>query len=1355
VKIKSVQLFQFRSFFSFHHPIAQAFLFMFALAFGLQTENAIAQTKLGPFELAERSENPLRPPLYFSTRPNPILFDLDEDGDNDLIVGSQAQGYGTAIRYYRNDGPPSAPVFTELTSVANPFYYKIYNYSTPYSYIVPTLGDLDGDGDADLLVGFSSGEIRYYRNNGELEFQSQTGAWDPVTKSGNPFHGTTAGYFSRPHLTDIDKDGDLDVLLATQLSSTYNTSVHLYINDGLANFTRQDIPGVNPDGNDITATTYDYNKDGDVDIITGSQSGFLRYFENSGDGTFAEQSPWADLNDLAIGTYVFPAFGDLSGDGLTDVIIGSTPSSGYQTITVYYNTGDNIYEKQTGPHSPFGGFDVGNDASPFFTDVDGDGVSDFVSGNNANYITYYRNDNGVFQSVPAAENPFAGVVTGDNFCLSYIDLNGDGLKDIVGASGQTIQYFRNTESGFTLVPLNEGPFANITTLAEAKSGFGDLDGDGDYDLILSDEIADDNTTTAYEYGFRIRFFLNTGSSTSAVFTEKFGSENPFSAVWEEYALYPRVADIDNDGDVDALIGEGGALHIETPESNEFLYFENKGTSFVLNFVYRGNVIPQYDNIEYFNPAFLDYDNDGDLDIFEGEWGGTIYFYKNTNPTPVLSLKSSPYVVSTSSGSVFVDDLMTLTDPDNDSINQVIVQISNFNSTDNLTFAIPVPNTSESLNSSFNPTTGELVITGKAPVSFYQALLRSLKYTFNEGTTISSSSGRARVAPSATALAVSEKIITFRVYDSDFTTPSSYSRAITITSGVNQPPAIAPHSITGTAGKVISQNVLGLLSDPDGSADLNFSTLKIKAQPSSGALATISSAGDLTINYSLLPFTGNESVKIEICDVDGACTENAISLDITNSAPQFSDASIGAVAGNSVAIDLLGKISDPDGNEVISTIQVVQAGSSNAPYTLDSNGALSVNYSSLPFTGTDHFIVRICDITGACDEGEISISVQNTSPAFSSGNASILFGQTATIDLLPLMSDADNNLRFSTLKVTGTSSSGATVVINASNQLTADYSQTSFFGADAITVEICDVALACATATVTINVVNTAPVLTGSGLELNYGASRTLDLRPLVSDAESNVDLTSLRVVAGPASGAIAEVENGIVRFDYADVVFAGKESIVVEVCDLAGMCSQASIEVTVRNGSPVIQAAPIETKAGSAVTLDLTVITSDPDNNLDNGSYEVVDVFSNATARIINGTLELDYRGTNFSGTDQVTVRVCDVAGACTDQVILVEVNAPRQEDVQVFNAVAPNGSGDNKWMRIVNLPSSANKVTVFNRWGDLVFETTGYDNDDPSKRFEGRNAHGNELPSGTYFYKVEFADPSFKMMSGYLTLKQ
>ena len=70
-----------------------------------------------------------------------------------------------------------------------------------------------------------------------------------------------------------------------------------------------------------------------------------------------------------------------------------------------------------------------------------------------------------------------------------------------------------------------------------------------------------------------------------------------------------------------------------------------------------------------------------------------------------------------------------------------------------------------------------------------------------------------------------------------------------------------------------------------------------------------------------------------------------------------------------------------------------------------------------------------------------------------------------------------------------------------------------------------------------------------------------------------------------------------------------------------------------------------------------------------------------------------------------------------------------------------------------MNLPSD-NKVSIFNRWGDLVFGTQNYNDETPGKRFEGFSSDGKSLPSGTYFYKIEFADGR-SALTGYLALKQ
>jgi gliding motility-associated-like protein len=51
---------------------------------------------------------------------------------------------------------------------------------------------------------------------------------------------------------------------------------------------------------------------------------------------------------------------------------------------------------------------------------------------------------------------------------------------------------------------------------------------------------------------------------------------------------------------------------------------------------------------------------------------------------------------------------------------------------------------------------------------------------------------------------------------------------------------------------------------------------------------------------------------------------------------------------------------------------------------------------------------------------------------------------------------------------------------------------------------------------------------------------------------------------------------------------------------------------------------------------------------------------------------------------------------------------------------------------------AAQNKVSIYNRWGDIVFEVQNYNNTDRS--FTGLSNSGNELPSGNYFYKIEFA---------------
>ncbi|NYT26818.1 MAG: VCBS repeat-containing protein [Candidatus Thiodubiliella endoseptemdiera] len=130
----------------------------------------------------------------------PNLADIDGDGDLDLVVG---ESNGT-LKYYQNTGTTSNPAYEAKTGGNNPFNgIDVGGYSTP------NLADIDGDGDLDLVVGENDGTLKYYQNTGT----TSNPAYEAKTGDSNPFDGIDVGDRSKPTLADIDGDGDLDLVV--------------------------------------------------------------------------------------------------------------------------------------------------------------------------------------------------------------------------------------------------------------------------------------------------------------------------------------------------------------------------------------------------------------------------------------------------------------------------------------------------------------------------------------------------------------------------------------------------------------------------------------------------------------------------------------------------------------------------------------------------------------------------------------------------------------------------------------------------------------------------------------------------------------------------------------------------------------------------------------------------------------------------------------------------------------------------------------------------------------------------------------------------------------------------------------
>jgi gliding motility-associated-like protein len=189
------------------------------------------------------------------------------------------------------------------------------------------------------------------------------------------------------------------------------------------------------------------------------------------------------------------------------------------------------------------------------------------------------------------------------------------------------------------------------------------------------------------------------------------------------------------------------------------------------------------------------------------------------------------------------------------------------------------------------------------------------------------------------------------------------------------------------------------------------------------------------------------------------------------------------------------------------------------------------------------------------------------------------------------------------------------------------------------------------------------------------------------------------------------------------------------------------------NTAPLLNVPVLATVTKGKAIVDLKKSITDAEGNLNLSSFIVLEApESGALATITSGILTVDYGGVTFTGDDHLTIQACDSAGLCSAQDITVHVTG----EIIIYNGVSANGDLQNPIFRIENIDALAetqkNHVSIYNRWGDIVFEVDNYDNN--THVFKGLNKNGNELAAGSYFYKIDFVGgkPS---ETGYLSLKK
>lgn len=555
----------------------------------------------------------------------PVFADLDNDGVQDAFIGNSAG----QIRFFSNTGTTTVPNFVE-DAANNPFTGVDIGDNA-----VPFFVDIDGDMDLDAFIGNKAGTIDFYQNDGTINSPIFT----LQVPANNPLNAVNTGSFSAPNFVDIDADGDFDAFVSNNAPATMgsNGQISFFRNDGtnlVPVFT--EITGVAnpanalPIGQNPLISFADQDQDGDLDLFVGSQLGMIQYYQNVGTTTAPvyqlapdAANPFSGIDvGRSIAIIPNPCFVDINGDGNKDVFLGSIDG-----VINYLESDptivcDNLaYQKVADSENPANAIDVSADSEPDFVDIDNDGDVDLFVADNLGQIHFFQNDGSsttpIFTPIVGSNNPFNGIDVGDIATIDFVDINQDGLQDaFIGEASGNINFFQNngtpTNPNYIQVIGAANPFDGVDAGMQSSPTFADIDKDGDLDAFVGNQDG------------QILFFKNEGTSTVPNYTQFTDTNNPFFGVDLGGKFTPEFGDIDQDGDLDAIIGN---------KSGSLYYFRNEGTATNPKFVglYGAcnpftNLLPVLTSAEEFSaPSFVDINNDGNLEIFVGQFSGRLCF----------------------------------------------------------------------------------------------------------------------------------------------------------------------------------------------------------------------------------------------------------------------------------------------------------------------------------------------------------------------------------------------------------------------------------------------------------------------------------------------------------------------------------------------------------------------------------------------------------------------------------------------------------------------------------------------------------------------------------------------------------
>jgi hypothetical protein len=557
-------------------------------------------------------------------RPRPQLVDIDGDGDLDLFI----QEFSGRMTYFERTGAGKSARWVWRTD--RWLDLDIGEWSR--------FVDVDGDGDIDVLAEAPYSYIRWYRNDGGPKQARFTIGADTVRDvAGQPIFADRQNI---PQLADLDCDGRLDLMLGRvdgTITRFEMRDLHRTLGPRFVFVTDrfEDIqilggdagPGqlptpATPVGPSLhganTMAIADLDRDGDQDILWGDffEPGLL-WIRNEGSCSAPSMRgtpvPFPGGDPIRTSGYNAPAMADLDGDGDADLLVGVLGGAYNPTRTAR----DNLYLLEQAAPGAYAvrstrvldGLDLGSESVPALADLDGDGDLDLLVGNKIEAAggqtggLYFLENTGSAKSPAFRERGRIEVAAAYHYAPALGDLDGDGDLDLVlGTWRNQLLFYRNAGSRHSpRFVLADSALVTLTRGSHASPALADLDGDGDLDLLVG------------EASGSVNYYRNDGGRAAPRFTL-------VSDEWEGISgarrSAPRPVDLDGDGDFDVVIGV---------ESGRALLLRNTGSRTEPRFAHEegGPAWPPYTA-----PAFGDLDADGDLDLILGNASGGLVHLEN-------------------------------------------------------------------------------------------------------------------------------------------------------------------------------------------------------------------------------------------------------------------------------------------------------------------------------------------------------------------------------------------------------------------------------------------------------------------------------------------------------------------------------------------------------------------------------------------------------------------------------------------------------------------------------------------------------------------------------------------------------